>query len=97
MYDSLCYGCIPIIGNDGFSGADVSDIFEDMNNGCVFKADKISENSEDNYEPLLLKALEFYTNNSASWNLIIKNAMDFESGWDFASIEKYNNLYEELI
>lgn len=97
LYDSLCYGCIPIIGNDGFLGADVSDIFEDMNNGCVFKADKISENNEDNYEPLLLKVLEFYTNNSASWNLIVKNAMDFEFGWDFASIEEYNILYEELI
>ena len=97
LYKSLNYGCIPVIGNDGFSGIEVSDIFDDMNNGCVFKADRHSGEEDDDYETLLIKALEFYTNNTASWNLIIKNAISHENRWDFASIEEYNNLYEELI
>jgi HD superfamily phosphohydrolase len=71
----------------------VTDIFDDMNTGCAFKNGGYSEE----YEGAFLKALEFYTNNPACLNIVIKNAMNRNCGWDFSSLEKYNDIYEELI
>ena len=97
LYASLKYGCIPVVGDNAFSEALVHDIFEDLNDGCIFKTDENPDGAEDGYETLFLKALDFYANNSGSWNLVLKNAMSYDSGWNFKAIEEYNNVYEELI
>ncbi len=93
LYTALKYGCIPIVSKEGFDPDTVTDIFDDMSTGCAFKNSGISEN----YDDAFLKALEFYTSNPAPWNIVIKNAMNSNCGWDFKSLEKYNNIYEELI
>ena len=35
-------------------------------------------------------------NNPASWNLLIKNAMNYDAYWIFKTIEKYNEIYEMM-
>lgn len=105
LFAGLKYGCIPIVSNDGICGNIIKDIFDDMNTGCGFKAEKIIlSNNEDFvekerevYTNAVLRALKFMIDNKASWNLLIENAMKYDSSWDFRSIEKYNNLYEDII
>lgn len=93
LHMALQYGCIPVVSKEGFDPDTVTDIFDDMTTGCVFKNGGLSEN----YQDAFLKALEFYTSNPAPWNIIIKNAMSYSSGWDFEALEKYNNVYEDII
>jgi len=97
FYAALKNGCIPILSKSNCPNSLVSDIFDDLNTGCVFKNGELNTNNDTEYETVFLKALEFYTNNTSSWNVIIKNALNYECGWDFETIEKYNNLYNELI
>lgn len=96
LYNALKNGCIPLISGQDFTNYNISDIFDDLISGCVFKTKK-TENSDTEYESLLKKALDFYNANNSSWNLIVKNALNYDSSWDFKSLEEYNNIYEELI
>ena len=38
----------------------------------------------------------FYSCCCKSWNLLIKNAMNYDARWSFEIIEKYNEIYEML-
>ena len=92
-------GCIPVASRVGILNDTVADIFDDMVLGCGFKTKKSllnDENVEEDYLAILNKALNLYTNNPASWNLLIKNAMNYDARWSFEIIEKYNNIYEML-
>lgn len=95
LYNALGYGCIPVLSENCFNNT-VSDIFDDMNEGCVFR-NGADTDAVDGYDAVFMKALEFYTTNSAGMNIVIKNAMNYDCGWDFEALEKYNNIYEELI
>ena len=91
------YGCIPVASRSGIYNDTIADIFDDITYGCGFKT-KIPLNTEDDSNEIFLsavmKALNLYTNNPSSWNLLIKNAMNYNSGWTFEIIEKYNKIYE---
>lgn len=93
----LKYGCIPVASRSGIYNDTIADIFDDITYGCGFKT-KIPLNTEDDSNEIFLsavmKALNLYTNNPSSWNLLIKNAMNYNSGWTFEIIEKYNKIYE---
>ena len=97
LFYALKYGCIPVLSKNGFNNCDISDIFDDLNNGCAFRAKSDSEDSISEYENALLKALDLYTNNNTCWNPIIKNAMNYDCSYDFKTLEKYNNVYGELL
>lgn len=105
IYSALKYGCIPIVNSKGVCADIVTDIFDDMNTGCGFKTENIYDYTDDNYiekyreayNNAVLKALNFMNNNKSSWNIIIENAMKYDSSWDFETLEKYNNLYEDII
>ena len=92
-------GCIPVASRVGILNDTVADIFEDMVLGCGFKTKKSLLNdvdAEEDYLAILNKALNLYTNNPASWNLLIKNAMNYDAYWNFETIEKYNEIYEMI-
>lgn len=92
-------GCIPVASRVGILNDTVADIFEDMVFGCGFKTKKSLLNdadAEEDYLAILNKALNLYTNNPASWNLLIKNAMNYDAYWNFETIEKYNEIYEMI-
>lgn len=92
-------GCIPVASRVGILNDTVADIFDDMVLGCGFKTKKSllnNESAEEEYLAILIKALNLFTNNPASWNLLIKNAMNYDARWSFEIIEKYNNIYEML-
>lgn len=92
-------GCIPVVSRVGILNDTVADIFEDMVLGCGFKTKKSLLNdadAEEDYLAILNKALNLYTNNPASWNLLIKNAMNYDAYWNFKTIEKYNEIYEMM-
>ena len=108
IYLALKYGCIPVTKRNFISDKIVTDIFDDMNSGCGFKEDKDIkiENPEgkeqieieaEKYTNTALKVLNFYNENAMSWNLLIKNAMNSNIGWDFESIEQFNDLYENAL
>ena len=100
LYTALKYGCIPVVSNEGICGDTIVDIFDDINIGCGFKKGDSSETSESEteFESTFLKALNFYTSQTSSaWNPIIKNAMNYDTNWDFESIEKYNEVYENTL
>lgn len=70
-----------------------------MTSGCGFKTRAKLTNDEDSFASFLKiteKALNLYTNNPSSWNLLIKNAMNIDSGWNFEVIEQYNTIYNKL-
>ena len=92
-------GCIPVASRTGILNDTITDIFDDMVLGCGFKTRDLILNNEkanEDYTSVLTKALNLYTNNPSSWNLLIKNAMNYDSSWNFEIIEKYNELYELL-
>ena len=92
-------GCIPVAARVGILNDTVADIFDDMVLGCGFKTKKTLLNdadAEEDYLAILNKALNLYTNNHSSWNLLIKNAMNYDTRWSFEIIEKYNEIYEML-
>lgn len=96
LFNALKQGCIPLISGRDFTNYNISDIFDNLVSGCVFKTKK-TDNNDTEFESLLIKTLDFYNTNNSSWNLIIKNAMNYDCSWDFKSLEEYNNIYEELI
>ena len=92
-------GCIPVAARVGILNDTIADIFDDMVLGCGFKTKKSlfnDDNAEEDYLAILNKALNLYTNNHSSWNLLIKNAMNYDTRWSFEIIEKYNEIYEML-
>lgn len=97
---SMHYGCIPIASRSGILNDTIPDIFDDISAGCGFKT-KIGLLSEEDSNELftapVIKALNLYQNNPNSWNLLIKNCMNKDSGWDFKILEKYNKVYKDLL
>ena len=58
-----------------------------------------NQEEEDNFNDFYSttqKALKVYEENEGSWNLLIKNAMEYDSGWTFKIIERYNKIYNLL-
>jgi hypothetical protein len=96
IYTALKYGCIPVIFKNDEKSDILKDIFDDMNEGCCFKLPYDSTNEIENYEELIIKVLNFYFNNSSSWNIIVKNAMNYDSSWNFEKIQAFNSIYDEL-
>ncbi len=98
-YEAMKYGCIPIASKSGIYNDSIKDIFDDMVEGCGFKTKTTlmnDKNASMDYLVILNKAMNLYSKNPASWNLLIKNAMNYNSGWTFEVIEKYNEIYEKL-
>ena len=96
---AMKYGCIPIALNKGIYNDSIVDIFDDMTTGCGFKTRIIkTENNMEVQEfyQTLMKAIHFFNNNSASWNVLIKNAMHYDCEWKFDIIEKYNEIYSRF-
>ena len=94
---SMRYGCIPIASRIGIFNDTISDIFEDMNTGCGFKTPKSNtKNDFIDFYSTIEKALNLYLQNQGSWNLLIKNAMNYDSGWSFKVLERYNKIYNLL-
>lgn len=96
-YLAMKYGCIPVALRNGIYNDTIIDIFDDMANGCGFKTQKTlytSHDASDIYFHALIKALNLYTQNSSGWNILIKNALDYNSEWTFELIEKYNKIYD---
>lgn len=96
---ALKYGCIPVVAKNGIYNDTIYDIFDDMILGCGLKTQDKLTNEEKSFTSFMKtteKALNLYTNNPSSWNLLIKNAMNFDSSWNFEVIEKFNEIYEKL-
>lgn len=97
---AMHYGCVPIVSKCGILNDTIPDIFDDIANGCGFKTKDGLLSEEDSNEIFLLplmKALNLYQNNPASWNLLIKNCMSYQANWNFEILEKYNSIYQELL
>lgn len=97
---AMNYGCVPVASRNGLLNDNISDIFDDISEGCGFKTKQsllADEDSNALFLAPLLKALNLYQSNSNSWNLLIKNCLKYDSSWSFEILEKYNQIYEELI
>ncbi len=93
------YGCVPIVSRSGILNDTISDIFDDITQGCGFKTKKELLTEEDNNELFLtpvMKALNIYQHNPSSWNLLIKNCLLKDCSWNFEILEKYEKIYKEL-
>lgn len=98
-YLALKYGCIPVASRNGIYNDIISDIFDDMTYGCGFKTKSKLTNDEESFASFMKvteKALNLYTNNPASWNLLIKNAMSIDGSWNFDVIERFNEIYDKM-
>lgn len=97
QYKALQYGCIPVTTGIGCYNDVITDIFDDMREGCGFKTNSELINEQEileNFMQILNKAINLYSNNHSSWNLLIKNAMSYDSSWNFEKLEKYNQIYD---
>lgn len=97
---AMHYGCVPIVSRSGILNDTVIDIFDDITYGCGFKTKTTLLTDEDTNELFLspvTKALNLYQNNPSSWNLLIKNCLNYNSNWKFKILEKYQKIYDELI
>ena len=73
---------------------------DDMVNGCGFKTENILDDSTTSlgdYIKTSLRAVNFYYQNRSIWNLLIENCLKHKTDWDFKTIEKMNNIYEDII
>lgn len=98
-YCGMKYGCIPVASRSGIYNDTIADIFDDITNGCGFKTSMpliTDEDANEIFFHAVTKALNLYSKNPASWNLLIKNAMNYNSGWTFDIIERYNKIYNNL-
>lgn len=98
-FKAMKYGCIPIVSRIGVYNDTVVDIFDDMIAGCGFKTPVIllgEAGANAIYLETLTRALNLLVQNPSSWNLVIKNAMNHDSSWNFEIIEKYNEIYDWL-
>lgn len=96
-YKAMKFGCIPVASRSGILNDTVTDIFDDMISGCGFKTKSsllTKANANEIYLETLSKALNLFINTNSSWNLLIKNAMNYDYSWNFEIIEKYNEIYE---
>lgn len=96
-YTAMKYGCVPVASRFGIYNDTIYDIFDDMTRGCGFKTQ--NNKNQDVFNDFYLtvqKALNMYNQNEGSWNLLIKNAMEYDSGWTFKIIERYNKIYNLL-
>lgn len=97
---AIHYGCVPVVSNIGFLNDLVIDIYDDMENGCGFKTNYLNyntENAEIDFLTASIKCINFYKQNHTGWNIIVKNALNTCVHWDFEIIEKYNNIYEDIL
>ena len=97
---AMHYGCIPIVSRNGILNDTIADIFDDINLGCGFKTKTgllVEEDTNELYLTPVLKALNIYQNNPSSWNLLIKNCLKKPCDWNFKILEKYNQIYKELL
>ena len=97
QYKALQYGCIPVTTGIGCYNDVITGIFDDMREGCGFKTNSELINEQEileNFMQILNKAINLYSNNHSSWNLLIKNAMSYDSSWNFEKLEKYNQIYD---
>ena len=96
----MFYGCVPIASKTGFLNDSIIDIFDNVTTGNGFKTRQslLAENDKsDIYYNILLKALEIYKHNHSSWNVIVKNCINTNFGWDFKKLEKYEKIYQEIL
>lgn len=94
------YGCVPVVSNAGSLNDSVIDIFDNILDGNGFKTSQSLLNEEENtnvYIDTLTKALELYNNNPASWNIIVKNCLKTNTGWDFDKLEKFWETYQNIL
>ena len=99
-YLAMRYGCVPVAARSGILNDTISDIFDDISNGCGLKTKKGLLTEEDNNELFLapvMKALNIYQHNPSSWNLLVKNCLLREFEWNFEILEKYNRIYKEIL
>lgn len=99
-YLAMNYGCIPVVSRSGILNDTIADVFDDINLGCGFKTKTgliVNEDVNEIYLTPVLKALNIYQNNPASWNLLIKNCLNANCNWTFKTLEKYHKIYEDLI
>ena len=96
IYNSLRKGCIPVVENEGICADIIIDIFDDLNNGCGFKRGDKAEGDYSDFDMTFFKALRFYNQNPSGWNLLIKNAINYDNSWDFDTISSYNDVYEKI-
>ena len=97
---AMNYGCVPVASRSGILNDTIPDIFDDIVGGCGFKTKFGLLSEEDTNELFLtpmMKALNLYQNNPNSWNLLIKNCMNKDFGWNFKILEKYNKIYGNLL
>lgn len=92
---ALNQGCVPIASKIGIFNDIITDIFDDMTNGCGFKT-KTDSDIEflADFVTTFEKGLNLYTKNHSCWNLLIKNAINNNFDWDFEKLEKYNRIYK---
>ena len=98
-YIAMKYGCIPVSTRVGIYNDTITDIFDDISFGCGLKTKekKLSdENIFNSFIHTAEKTLNLYSNNPSSWNLLIKNCINYNSDWTFEIIEKFNTIYENL-
>ena len=97
---AMNYGCVPIASRSGILNDTIPDIFDDIADGCGFKTKTsllIDEDVNELFLTPVIKALNLYQNNPNSWNLLIKNCLNKDFNWNFEILEKYNQIYQELI
>ena len=98
-FEAINLGCVPVVNRkNGLFNDTVIDIFDNMLSGNGFKTEEVQNFSdEEKFFNAALKALNLFSHNPSSWNKIIKNCLNTETGWNFEVIEKYNSIYNKII
>lgn len=97
---AMHYGCVPVASRCGILNDTISDIFDDITNGCGLKTKQSLMTEEDANELFLapvMKALHIFQHNPSSWNLLVKNCLLKDCDWNFEILEKYNRIYKDLL
>ena len=93
------FGCVPVVSESGYLNDTVTDIFDNLAecNGFKTKSSLWNGDCIEQFYNTLNKAIDIYRDNPSSWNVIIRNCMNTDSGYNFSMLENYNNIYEEIL
>lgn len=89
---AMRYGSIPIVRNVG----GLNDTVKEYEKGGSGNGFTIKEHSGEALLSALSRVISIYKNDRKTWDLVIKNAMEYDSSWE-ASAKKYHNLYNEVL
>lgn len=97
-FQAMKYGCIPVVANTGGLKDTIVTLEENPESAVGFKTQNDLKECEKPFEVLaneISKSINLYNNNKIAWIKMMKNCLNYDSGWE-KSVDEFYNLYQRM-